>query len=84
MTDPNDLICRELVEMVTDYLEGRLGTTERERFEHHLDGCPGCREYLRQMRAAIGWMGSTLPPEPLPESLLAALRADFRGWRPES
>jgi len=49
----SDLTCRELVELVTDYLEGALDPGDRARFEGHLDRCAGCRAYLGQMRATI-------------------------------
>ena len=44
-----DLTCIELVELVTEYLEGGLGAGERERFEEHLGSCEGCATYLDQM-----------------------------------
>ena len=47
------LSCRELVELVTDYLEGALPERERDSFEHHIEGCKGCHEYVRQMRETI-------------------------------
>ena len=48
-----DLTCRELVELVTDYLEDSLLVTERARFEAHLAECEACRAYVDQMRATI-------------------------------
>jgi predicted anti-sigma-YlaC factor YlaD len=45
--------CREIVELVTDYLEGSLDRRARLDFEEHLAACPPCREYLTQMRTAI-------------------------------
>jgi anti-sigma factor RsiW len=47
------LTCQELVEIVSDYLEGALPPNERERFEAHLEICEGCRRYLDQMRTTI-------------------------------
>ena len=47
------LSCQELVELVTDYLEGALPEAERIRFDDHLGGCDGCSAYLSQMRATI-------------------------------
>lgn len=74
-----DLTCRELVELVTDYLEDALAPAERERFELHLNTCPGCMTYLDQMRSIIAAVGS-LPPETIsPESRDELLRA-FRDW----
>ena len=45
------LNCRELVELVTAYLEGALSSGERKRFDAHLAGCDGCTTYVEQMRA---------------------------------
>ena len=52
---PGDLECRELVELVTDYLEGALAPDERVQFELHLAVCDGCTAYLRQLRATLRW-----------------------------
>ena len=51
--DDTDIACRELVEIVTDYLDGALPVPERERFERHFDACPHCALYLAQLREAI-------------------------------
>src|SRR5688572_11840565 len=51
------LACREVVELITSYLEGRLPPEDRRPFEAHLAVCPGCREYLAQMRATIAAAG---------------------------
>ena len=74
------LSCQELVELVTDYLEGALPEAERIRFDDHLGGCDGCSAYLSQMRATIALTGRLAPEEIPPESLEALLLA-FRGWR---
>ena len=57
MTFPDELSCRELVELVTDYLENALSPAERVRFEEHLIACPGCQTYLEQMRQTIDVLG---------------------------
>ena len=74
------LSCRELVELVTDYLEGALSPEEHERFEEHIAGCGGCKVYLEQIRQTIRALGH-LPGDALtPEAERALLQA-FRGWR---
>ncbi len=74
------LVCREVVELVTDYLEGSLSRADRRRFEAHLADCPHCTEYLAQMRATIRLTGRLEP-----EDLSAAMREDlgelYRRWR---
>jgi anti-sigma factor RsiW len=76
-----ELACRDVVELVTAYLEHALAPEDRERFEEHLVFCDGCSTYLEQMRETItatGRLGPvTLPPE-LEQRLLEA----FRGWSP--
>ena len=74
-----ELACRDIVELVTAYLEHALPPGDRERFEEHLVFCDGCGSYLEQMRGTIeaaGHVQLELPPE-LEERLLEA----FRGWR---
>lgn len=51
------MTCQELVELVTDYLEGALTEAERERFEAHLSGCPGCEHHVEQMRVTLRLVG---------------------------
>jgi anti-sigma factor RsiW len=48
-----ELVCRELVTGVSDYLEGVLPPGWRDRVNEHLDGCDGCTSYLRQLRATV-------------------------------
>ena len=62
-----DLACVEAVELVTDYLEGRLSRRNRRRFETHIAGCPNCRRYLEQIKLAIEAAGRIEPEELEPE-----------------
>jgi Putative zinc-finger len=55
--DPDGLMCRELVELVTDYLEGALPPAERARFEAHMAECDGCRAYMSQIRRSVSTLG---------------------------
>jgi predicted anti-sigma-YlaC factor YlaD len=80
--DAHDLTCQELVELVTDYLEGALSPADGRRFDEHLTGCPYCRIYLDQMRQTIRTIGH-LPEEVISPETLQALLARFRGWRRE-
>ncbi len=57
MTSPEGITCREIVEIVTDYLEGALTPEQREAFELHLSYCEGCVNYLDQMRTTIRLTG---------------------------
>lgn len=76
----DDLSCKELVELVTDYVEDRLQPSVRTRFEMHLGYCVPCRTYLAQMRETVKLAGR-LSEETLPAGAKEALLAAFRGWR---
>ncbi|HZP71776.1 MAG TPA: zf-HC2 domain-containing protein [Gaiellaceae bacterium] len=80
MMDVEALSCQELVELVTDYLEGALGERDTRAFEHHLAGCDGCTEYVEQLRVTIRITGSLVPADLSPEAESALLQA-FRDWR---
>jgi len=75
-----ELSCQELVELVTDYLEGALPAELHDRFERHIAHCSGCQAYLEQMRVTIRVTGSLTPEALSPEAERALLDA-FRGWR---
>lgn len=78
-TDTQALSCQELVELVTEYLEGALDPVQLARFEHHLAACGKCRQYLEQLRQTIRVTG-TLTPDDLPPEAEEALLDAFRGW----
>jgi anti-sigma factor RsiW len=80
---PPGLSCRELVELVTDYLEGALPPADHARFEAHIAVCTHCAAYLQQMRETIALLG-TLPADALSGEAEAELRAAFRSWRAET
>jgi anti-sigma factor RsiW len=73
------LSCQELVELVTDYVEGVLSAAEHERVERHLDRCQGCHTYVEQMRQTIELTGGLTVADVSPEAELALLEA-FRAW----
>jgi len=75
-----ELTCKELVELVTDYLEGALSAETRKRFDDHLEGCPFCRIYLEQMRQTIGALGQ-LSDEAISSGMLDVLREHLRRGR---
>lgn len=74
------MMCREVVEVITDYLEGTLPAADRARFEAHLELCEHCRSYLDQFRITIDETGR-LGADDLPEELADQLLDAFRGWR---
>ena len=74
------MTCRELVELVTDYLEGAMPDADRQRLEGHIAGCDGCRDYVEQMRTTIALTGGARPVSLTPEAQRALL-AIFRDWK---
>jgi anti-sigma factor RsiW len=75
-----ELGCKELVELVTEYLEDTLSPAARARFEEHLATCPGCRTYLEQTRQTIRALGK-LTEEAIPPETRRELLQAFRNWK---
>jgi anti-sigma factor RsiW len=78
----NDLVCQQVVELVTEYLEGSLSRSDRRRFERHLKGCPNCTNYLEQMRVTIATTG-TLHVEDLSPEAEQEFTDLFQRWSEE-
>ena len=74
------LTCQEVVELVTDYIEGVLDDATAARVDEHLSACPGCMEYVRQVRATIRLLGQVETPS-LSERTRSDLMAAFRHFR---
>jgi hypothetical protein len=77
LESPERITCREVTELVTEYVEGTLGAHETALFEQHLNFCDGCDSYVDQMRttiAAVGRIGEADVPADMRERLLAAFR----------
>ena len=71
--------CRDVVELMTAYIEGALSPEDRRRFEEHLAKCDGCTTYLQQLRTTIR-LGAKLVDEAMPPTLEAELVRAFRDW----
>jgi anti-sigma factor RsiW len=71
------MTCKEVVEIVSDYLEDALSARDRARFEAHLAGCAGCTTYVEQMREIIRLTGR-LTEEQVPAEHRERLRQAFR------
>jgi anti-sigma factor RsiW len=76
----NGLTCKEVVEIVTDYLEGALSPEDRARFDQHLAVCDGCTYYVEQMRETIRLSGM-VTEEQIPVAQRERLREAFRDWK---
>lgn len=80
MSARDQMTCRELVEVVSDYLEGRLPADDTRRLEEHLGECPYCKEYIEQMRQTISALGE-LSEDSITPAARGELLDAFRGWR---
>lgn len=79
MTETTEFTCREMVELMTDYLEDAMSTETRERFERHLAGCDGCSNYLGQLREVIRATGM-ITVDQIPAERKSELLNAFRDW----
>jgi hypothetical protein len=77
---PADTPCHQVVELVTDYLEGALDDADRTRFELHIMVCRGCQTYLDQMRLTSDTVGAVAGEDPTEEQMAELLDA-FRSWK---
>ena len=73
------LTCREVIDLLTDYVEDALPAAERRRVEAHLAICDGCTTYLEQVRETIRLTGM-LTEEQIPDEERQRLLAAFRDW----
>jgi anti-sigma factor RsiW len=72
---PGNISCREVVEIVTEYLEGTLAPDVRRRLEIHLEACDPCVEYVEQVRTTARLAAETrLEERPDRDALLAVFR----------
>jgi anti-sigma factor RsiW len=77
------MTCKELVEVVTDYLEGRLPDATLAQLEEHLAACDGCTLYVEQMKLTLRTLGQ-IPEETVTPAAREALIAVFRELHPQA
>jgi anti-sigma factor RsiW len=80
MADGTEISCQEVVEVVTDYLEGRLSPEDAAIFEAHLAICDGCQWYLDQIRITIDTVGR-IEDADVPPALRSTVMGAFRNRR---
>jgi anti-sigma factor RsiW len=80
---PSPLVCRDAVELVSDYLDGNLSRRARRRLEKHLAQCDACTSYLEQMRSTIAASGR-VGPEDLPSDVVEGLVNLYRRFRSDN
>ena len=77
---PNEMSCKELVELVTDYLESALSPADQRRFELHMSKCEGCKVYIDQIRLTIRAAGQ-LTEDSIDAAAKDELLDAFRDWK---
>jgi anti-sigma factor RsiW len=83
MIDVEAFSCQELVELVTEYLEGALSPADLRRFEEHIGGCDGCTRYLEEFRLTVELVGALTLDDVSPEAE-SELLAAFRSWHAQA
>ena len=76
----HEISCKELVDLVADYMEETLSDDARAHFEQHLSECGYCTNYVRQMKLTVQLTQKASEPEaetPAPDELLTI----FRKWK---
>ena len=73
------LTCQQVVELVTEYLDGVMEPRRRARFEAHLAACDGCTNYLEQFRTTVAVVGR-LDVGDVPAPVMSELLSVFRHW----
>jgi anti-sigma factor (TIGR02949 family) len=78
------LTCREVLDLLTEYLDGALAPVEQARLAAHLEECEACARYLEQFTATIE-VTAALREEAVPDDVRESLLAAFRTWpRPDA
>jgi anti-sigma factor RsiW len=76
----DEMVCRELVRVVSAYLDETLPAEDRIRFEAHLEECPWCVNYVEQIRETIATLGELEADSIAPERRREIVEA-FADWR---
>jgi anti-sigma factor RsiW len=76
---PSEIECRQIAELLTDYVEGRLPSATAELIDWHIDGCAPCVAFVNTFRStvkAVRSLAAPPPPAELKQRLLAVLRGE--------
>jgi len=79
-SDAVELVCREIVELVTEYLGGTLAAADRVRFDQHLATCPPCTAYLAEVRTTLSLAAELRSAAPPSDDVARQLGDVFRRW----
>jgi hypothetical protein len=77
--------CQTFVELVTEYLEGAMASSQKVCFEQHMYFCDGCVTYLEQIRSTSRIVQAVNPGKDAESSPSTAameqLSEAFRKWK---
>jgi len=79
----DEMCCRDVIDLITEYLDDVMKGLDRARFDAHLASCPGCTTYLDQLRQTTTWLGQ-LSEASMPILAQDAFLRSFRDWKRES
>jgi len=76
----DDLRCDQVVELVTEFLDGALDAAAEQRVIEHLGLCDGCQTYVAQFRQTVETLGGLADEEraAISAEARASLLAKFR------
>lgn len=78
------MTCKELTELVTEYLEGEMRFMERLSFRMHIAMCRSCRTYVRQLKQTVEVLGGLPDDFEIPDEVRDELLEVFRDWKSQS
>ena len=81
MTTDRDLMCREVIDLLAEYVGNALGADDVRALERHLQDCAPCRAYLATYRKTIRLTGRAMDVE-MPDELQRRLREFIAARRP--
>ena len=70
----NEFTCRQLAELLLDYVAGELSAEQHALVKKHMGLCPPCVTFVHTYEVTVR-ITRQLPPQPLPAALVARLKA---------
>ena len=70
--------CKEVIQVLTEYLEDDLSTEEKARFEHHMSECSPCMAFLRTYETSCELATNALRAKEIPDELQERVRSFLR------
>jgi anti-sigma factor RsiW len=84
---PSTIECRQIADLLGDYLDGSLPKPTRELLEWHIEGCGPCVAFVNTYRGTVSAatkLKDVEIPSELKKRLLAVLRNSRAPHRPDA